>query len=100
VVVLAAVMLVVTPLLAFGGSVAGHLLSRRSALELDRWRKREETLRILRWAIELAVDDNESRARAGETTLSALLGSALLDPDDADLVARVTDSVARGTMDA
>ena len=79
--------------------MAGHLLSRRSALELDRWRKREETMRMLRWAVELVVGGDDERVRAGSAALTALQRSPLLDPDDVDLVASLTDAVARGRMD-
>ena len=86
---------IATPLLAFAGAGAGHLLSRKAALELDRWRKREETMRMLRWAVELATDDDEARAKAGLTVLSALLDSPLLDAADIELVATVVGAIAR-----
>ncbi|HCB03949.1 MAG TPA: hypothetical protein PLZ93_23360 [Nocardioides sp.] len=99
-VVLAAVMLVATPLLAFGGGLAGHVLSRRSALELDRWRRREETMRMLRWAVEMVVGGDDESVGAGSVAMSALLRSPLLDDEDFDLVASLADAVARGTMAA
>ena len=68
--------------LAFVGALAGHVLGRRSARELDRWRRREETMRLLRWAVELAVGADKPRSRAGLSALAALLDSSLLDPDD------------------
>lgn len=92
--ILTVVVLVATPLLAFGGGLLGHLLSRRAATELDRWRKREETMRMLRWATELAVDTDPDRARAGLVVLDALLESPLLDDDDVALVATVSGYVA------
>lgn len=98
--ILTAVVLVATPLLAFAGGLAGHLLSRRGAVELDRWRKREETMRLLRWATELATDDDEARARAGLTVLGALLESPLLDDADVELVATITGSVALGVSES
>lgn len=91
---LATAMLIATPILAFLGGMLGHLLSRRSATELDRWRKREETMRMLRWATELAIDSDPDRARAGLVVLDALLDSPLLDTDDIELVATVTQYVA------
>jgi len=86
--------LVLTPLLAFGGSIIGHLVTRRTASELDRWRKREETMRLLRWSTELAIDGDEDRSRAGLVVLGGLLDSPLLDEADIQLVATVTAHVA------
>lgn len=43
-------LLALTPVLAFLGALIGHVLTRRASLELDRWRRREETMRMLRWA--------------------------------------------------
>lgn len=98
-VVLAAVMLVATPVLAFAGGLFGHLLSRRSALELDRWRKREETMRMLRWATELALDDGQDQARVGLVALSSLVRSSMLDTDDLEFVGSVSDEVARRSQE-
>ena len=89
-----AVVAVATPGLAFAGAAWGHKVSRRSAVELDRWRKREETMRLLRWAVELATDTDEAKAKAGLTVLSALLDSALLDDADIELVATVVGAIA------
>jgi hypothetical protein len=79
--------------LAFIGALAGHLLSRRSARELDRWRHREETMRLMRWAVELAVASEKPQARAGLTTLTALLDSPMLDPDDVDFMFAIAAEV-------
>ncbi len=97
---LATAMLIATPVSAFLGTMLGHFLSRRSAKDLDRWRKREETMRLLRWATELAVDSDPDRARAGLVVLDALLDSPLLDHDDAQLVSTVTRYVAMGQVGA
>ena len=92
----AVVVAIATPILAFVGAMAGHALSRRSAVELDRWRKREETMRLLRWATELALDTGDpERAEAGMTVLSALLESPLLDDADVELVATIAAKIAR-----
>jgi hypothetical protein len=95
---LAVVILLATPLLAFAGAMAGHLLSRRGAVELDRWRKREETMRLLRWAVELATDPTPDRAAAGMTVLSGLLDSPLLDDADVELVASIAGQIARAEL--
>ncbi|NYJ02229.1 hypothetical protein HNR19_002927 [Nocardioides thalensis] len=90
------IVLIATPLLAFAGGLVGHLLLRRGAKELDRWRKREETMRLLRWAVELATDPEPARAQAGITVLGALLDSELLDAVDVELVATVAGAIALG----
>lgn len=79
--------------LAFIGALAGHLLGRRSAVELDRWRHREEAMRLMRWAVELAVSDQKIRSRAGLSALVALLDSPLLDEEDGGFLAAVADGV-------
>lgn len=96
---LTVIIAIATPLLAFAGAAWGHKVSRKSALELDRWRKREETMRLLRWAVELATDDDEAKAKAGLTVLGALLDSPLLDDADVELVATVVGAVARDLQD-
>lgn len=79
--------------LAFLGALTGQLLGRRSAVELDRWRHREEAMRLMRWAVELAVSDEKPRARAGLTTLTALLDSPMLDADDVDFLFTIAAEV-------
>lgn len=94
---LTAVVLVLTPLLAFTGALIGHWVTRRSSRELDRWRKREETMRMLRWATELALDADPNKARSGLVVLFALLRSPLLDKEDVELLATVAGDLARRT---
>ena len=75
---LAVVVALGTPVLAFAGALLGQLLTRRGAKELDiRWR-REETMRLLRWAAELAVDEDVGRGAVGVAALEALEVSELL----------------------
>lgn len=87
------VVLVATPVLAFAGAFGGHLLTRKGARELDRWRKREETMRLLRWATELAVEDDKKRSYAGLAVLDALMDSPLLDDEDVDFVSAIVTHV-------
>lgn len=89
------ILAIATPILAFAGGLFGTLVKRKGDAELDRWRKREETMRILRWATEMATDHHDRRAEAGLTVLSALLDSPLLDDADVDLVAGVATYLAR-----
>ena len=60
---LAVLVLVGTPLLAFAGVFIGHLVTRREARELEKWRRREEAMRTARWAAEQAVSGSEARQR-------------------------------------
>jgi hypothetical protein len=92
---LAAFALVASPLLAFLGVLLGHRVTRTSARELDRWRKREETMRLLRWATDLAVDTEPARATVGIAVLEELLVAPILDQDDRTLVTTVGTAVAR-----
>ncbi len=85
----------VTGLLAFLGSLLGHWIARKRDVALDVWRRREESLRMLRWAVELAIDDSApSRQEAGIDILDALYASPLLQDDDVALVESVMSSIA------
>lgn len=92
------VVAVATPLLAFTGALVGHLLVRKSDRELDHWRRRAETMRLLRWAVELATDPDENKSRAGVLVLDALLDSEFLQPEDVELVATIAGGVALDTV--
>jgi len=95
---------VATPVLSFAGSWLGGWLNRRSARELDRWRRREETMRLLRWASEMAVDSDERRALVGMSAMAALTTSEMLQPEDLSMVGLVADAVlerrVEGTLEA
>jgi len=54
-----------TPVSAFAGVIIGQLLLRKGATELDTWRRREETMRMLRWASEQAASDSPAVAGMG-----------------------------------
>src|SRR6201999_3130479 len=82
-----------TPMLAVGGALAGQLLQRRAARELDvRWH-REETMRLLRWAAELAVDGADERSAIGIAALHALSRSELVQRADQIILGAVLDAV-------
>lgn len=86
---------VATPVLAFVGAVVGHRAHRRSAIELDTWRRREETFRTLRWAAEqITVDNPGSRAIAG-VVLGELLDSELLQNEDVQMTQAVLEAAAQ-----
>ena len=82
-----------TPVLAFLGAVIGHVLLRRGATELDVWRRREETMRMLRWASEQAASTDDATSRMGLAALTALSDSELLQEPDQALVDAVIDSL-------
>ncbi len=82
-----------TPIAAFVGVVLGHYFLRKGANELDVWRRREETMRLLRWASELAASGEPAQARMGVAALAALSTSELLQEPDQALVDAVIDSL-------
>jgi hypothetical protein len=88
-----------TPLAAFVGVLVGDLLLRRGANELDVWRRREETMRMLRWAAEQAVSNDPARANMGVSALTALGSSELLQKADQALVESVMDAIIAGPID-
>ena len=82
---------IATPLLGFAGAALGQLVSRRASRELDVWRRREETMRMLRWAAELTMQP-ESGA-LGLSVLDSLSRSELLQPADQPLISAVLATV-------
>jgi hypothetical protein len=52
-----------------------------SAEAADQRAKREEVMRIMRWAAELAISEDEGRAELGVAQLTALYDSPLLDEE-------------------
>jgi hypothetical protein len=84
-----------SPLLAFVGVVIGPAVTRRGARELELRSKREEVMRILRWAAELAVSDDQAHSRLGVAELGALLQSELLDEEEKDFVQAALTAVVR-----
>jgi hypothetical protein len=89
-----------SPVLAFFGVIAGHFLVRRGAQELEIRSKREETMRNLRWAAELAVSDEPRTAQLGVAELNALAESDLLDNSQLLFVDAALDAVIEEPEDA
>ncbi|HYN30921.1 MAG TPA: hypothetical protein VES95_13790 [Dermatophilaceae bacterium] len=92
-----------TPLLAFVGVLVGYWVTRRAATELETRSTREETMRTLKWAAELAVSGDDAKADLGLRELYALRGSALLDPEQRTFIAAALASVyarAAATIEA
>lgn len=92
--VVGVIVTVLSPVLALGGVALGAYLTRKSDRELDTWRHREETMRMVRWAVEQILDGDEAGTDAGVVTLRSLMRSELLQPEDYDLVAALTGAVA------
>ncbi|MDX6251528.1 MAG: hypothetical protein QOF10_4888 [Kribbellaceae bacterium] len=92
--VVAVIVTVLSPFLALGGVALGAYLTRKSDRELDTWRHREETMRMVRWAVEQILEGEEVGTDAGVVTLRSLMRSELLQPEDYDLVAALTAAVA------
>jgi hypothetical protein len=92
--VVGVIVTVLSPFLALGGVALGAYLTRKSDRELDTWRHREETMRMVRWAVEQILDGEEVGTDAGVVTLRSLMMSELLQPEDYDLVAALTAAVA------
>lgn len=89
-----------TPASAFVGVVIGQFFSRKGAKELERRSRREEALRTLRWAAELAVDKDERRADLGVVQLSALVESDLLDDTEKVFVDATLNHVVEDPAEA
>jgi hypothetical protein len=89
---LAALAALAAPLAALAGVWIGATMTRRSDIELEHWRRREETMRMLRWAGEQLDSDHSGVRRLGLVTLSELVRSELLQPEDAALVTEVFDT--------
>lgn len=75
-------------------AVLARLDGRLGAIELDKWRHREETMRMLRWAGEsAAAQANDTLAAVGLAALDALGSSELLQAEDQDFIDRVLDAI-------
>jgi hypothetical protein len=66
------------PVLGAVTALLGQYLGRRATWELEDRSKREEVMRILRWAAELAVSNDAGKSRLGLQELEALRDSKLL----------------------
>lgn len=88
-----------TPVSAFLGGLIGQVVTRRGAKELEKRSRREEVMRTLRWAAELAIDSDPRRARLGVDQLTALGDSDLLDESGQLYVDAALDSVLSDPVD-
>ena len=92
--VVGVIMAALSPLLVLGGVALGSYTVRKSDRELNTWRHREETMRMVRWAVEQILEGTDAGTDAGVVTLRSLMRSELLQPEDYELVAALTGSVA------
>jgi hypothetical protein len=88
-----------TPIFAFVGVAVGQIFLRKGANELDVWRRREETMRMLRWASDEAASKDGTKSRMGVAALGALSTSELLQEPDQNLVDAVLDSIIEAPLD-
>lgn len=81
-----------TPASAFLGVLINGWLNRRGARELESRSKREEVMRLLRWASELAVSEDEREAALGVDQLIALADSDILGDSEKAFVDAALES--------
>jgi len=75
-------------------SAAAVREARTADAKLQVWRQREETMRMVRWGLELTASANPKAATIGQNTLTALQKGSLVQPADSAFVASVTTFVA------
>ncbi len=85
-----------TPLLTFVGVWLANRVSRRGDEESETRSRREETMRNLRWAAELALDDDPKRALLGFKELEALETADMLDDEQKVFVTAALSAVVAG----
>jgi len=73
-------------LLTLLGVLVGQLITRRGLKELEGRSRREEVIRILRWAAELGVAETEGSRALGIAMLDGLQVSKLVDKEGSELV--------------
>jgi hypothetical protein len=84
-----------TPLLTFVGVLVAQRIVRVGAVELETRSRREEMMRNLRWAAELAVSEHVDKARLGIAQLRALGTSTLLDSGQQSFVDAALQAVVK-----
>jgi hypothetical protein len=92
---LVVVLTLVPAFIAAGAAVLAAWLAgaRKAAEQLDRWRRREETMRIVRWAADKTTSGEERERFLALSVLDALAHSqpALLQPEDQGILDAVLD---------
>ena len=90
---LAIVLAVGTPALTFGAVLLANRVSRKGDEETETRSLREETMRTLRWAAVLALDDDPKRALLGLKELEALEVADMLDAEQKVFVTAAHEAV-------
>lgn len=85
-----------TPIFTFLGVLLAQFIARIGAREMEARSRREEVMRNLRWAAELAVSEADGMADLGVAQLTALLESDLLDESEKVFVEAALDPVYEG----
>ena len=86
--------ILLAPAFSFAGAYLGYRRARAADQALDHWRRREETMRMVRWAADHALADDESLRPVGVSALGALRRAELLQPEDEHLVEEIAEAVA------
>jgi len=85
---------IAAPLLVLLGVLVGEFLTRKGARELDFRAKREEALRNVRWAAEMAFDKTGAAAVMGVAVLGTAKGDPVLQThSDKALIKAILDSI-------
>jgi hypothetical protein len=86
----------VTAVIACVGQYLGH----HAARDLEARSKREEVMRNLRWAAELAASNDAAKARLGVRQLKALRDSKMLTPADQEFVRAALEATIKNPRQA
>jgi hypothetical protein len=88
-----------TPVFAAAGALVGIRLTRKGTVEQDKRWHREESMRMLRWATELALSEQTRRAATGWQLIEALQDAQMLQEEDVVFLDAVTAADLAGTLD-
>jgi len=80
-------------------SIASLVVSLKSALDVDSARRRQETMELLRWAVEQAASESEYRSQVGTTTLGELLRTRFILKQDKEFVRAIAAIVEAASAD-
>lgn len=96
---IASLIAVATAVLSYGVSRKAHSLSVRTAERQKARSRSEETMRLLRWAVDLATDSSGARCVAGVAALQALKDAHLVVRADRAFVHAVAAAVVAAADD-
>lgn len=88
------------PVGAVLGVVVSNWVTRRTAGETEQRSRREETMRTLRWAAELAISPDDGRAALGVAELRALSQSEMNDDEQQAFVDAALTQALEGPRSA